>query len=461
MLTLPDAIVSLLIPFATLFTSPTWRKAQVLLVGAILTPGQRTVAAALRVMGRSDHRDYARYHEVLNRAVWSPRAAARILLVLLLQHLDGGDGPLVFGIDETLERRRGAKIKGRGIYRDAVRSSRSQLVKASGLRWISLMWLGHVPWAGRHWALPVLTVLAPSTRYYQQQGRRHKKLTDWARQMVMQLRRWLPQRPLALVGDNSYAVLDLLHCCQSLREPVTLIARLRLDAALYAPAPARQPGQNGRPPLKGARRPALKTILDQPQATWASVAVAWYDGATRTVELTSQTAVWYRSGKSPVLIRWVLIRDPQGSFATQALLCTDPAADPTQILEWFVLRWQLEVTPYQVRGRLFQEVRTHLGVETQRQWSDLAIARTTPVLLGIFSWITLAAHTLQKRHPMTQRKAAWYDKPSPTFVDAIALVRRHLWLESEGFSTSATDPDIQELPVALYHRLVDSLAYAA
>ena len=328
MLTLPNAIVSILIPFATLFTNPTWRKAQVLLVGAILTPGQRTVAAALRVMGRSDHRDYARYHEVLNRAVWSPRAAAHILLVLLLQHLDGGDGPLVFGIDETLERRRGAKIKGRGIYRDAVRSSRSQLVKASGLRWISLMWLGHVPWAGRHWALPVLTVLAPSTRYYQQQGRRHKKLTDWARQMVMQLRRWLPQRPLVLVGDNSYAVLDLLHCCQSLREPVTLIARLRLDAALYAPAPARQPGQNGRPPLKGARRPALKTILDQPQATWASVAVAWYDGTTRTVELTSQTAVWYRSGKPPVLIRWVLIRDPQGSFATQALLCTDPATDP-------------------------------------------------------------------------------------------------------------------------------------
>ncbi len=461
MLTLPDAIVSLLIPFATLFTSPTWRKAQVLLVGAILTPGQRTVAAALRVMGLSDDQNYARYHEVLNRAVWSSRAVARILLVLLLQHLDRGDGPLIFGIDETLERRRGAKIKARAIYRDPVRSSRQQLVKASGLRWISLMWLGHVPWAGRRWALPVLTVLAPSTRYYRQQGRRHKKLTDWARQMIMQLRRWLPQRPLALVGDNSYAVLDLLHCCQSLREPVTLIARLRLDAALYAPAPARQPGQNGRPPLKGARRPALKTILDQPQVTWASVAVAWYDGATRTVELTSQTAVWYRSGKPPVLIRWVLIRDPQGSFATQALLCTDPAADPTQILEWFVPRWQLEVTPYQVRGRLFQEVRTHLGVETQRQWSDLAIARTTPVLLGLFSWTTLAAHGLQKQRPMIQRRAAWYDKPLPTFVDAIALVRRHLWLESEGFSTSAVDPDTQELPVALYHRLVDSLAYAA
>ena len=461
MLTLPDVIVSILVPFATLFTKPTpgrgrgqaWRKAQVLLVGAILTPGQRTVAAALRVMGRSDQRDYAHYHEVLNRAVWSSRAAARILLALLLQHLDRSEGPLVFGIDETLERRRGPKIKARGIYRDAVHSSRQQLVKASGLRWISLMWLGHIPWAGRHWALPVLTVLAPSARYYRQQGRRHKKLTDWARQMVLQLRRWLPHRSLVLVGDNSYAVLDLLHCCQSLAQPVTLIARLRLDAALYVPAPPRQPGQNGRPPLKGARRPPLKALLDQPQAIGASATVAWYDGTTRTAELTSQTAVWYRSGKPPVLIRWVLIRDPQGTFAPQALLCTDPAADPNQILEWFVLRWQLEVT--------FREVRTHLGVETQRQWSDQAIARTTPILLGLFSWTTLAAHALQKGHPMTQRRAAWYAKPSPTFVDAVALVRCHLWLAPEGFSLSAANPDTQELPVALYHRLVDSLAYAA
>ena len=461
MLTLPDVIVSILIPFATLFTNPTpgrgrgqaWRKAQVLLFGAILTPGQRTVAAALRVMGRSDHLDYARYHEVLNRAVWSPREAARILLMLLLQHLDQGDGPLVFGIDETLERRRGPKIKSLGIYRDAVRSSRSHLVKASGLRWISLMWLGQIPWARRYWALPFLTVLAPSERYCRQRGRRHKKLTDWARQMILQLRRWLPHRPLVLVGDSSYAVLDLLHCCQSLAQPVTLIARLRLDAALYEPAPPRQMGQNGQPPLKGRRLPALKALPDLPAVSWIEVPAAWYDGTTRTLGLTSQTAVWYRSGKPPVSLRWVLVRDPQGEFTPQALLCTDPSADPTQILEWFVLRWQLEVT--------FQEVRAHLGVETQRQWSDQAIARTTPILMGLFSWTTLAAHLLRQQRPSAHRTAAWYAKPSPTFVDAIALVRRHLWLASEGFSLSAADPDIRKVPAALYHRLVDSLAYAA
>ena len=404
-------------------------------------------------MGRSDQDDYARYHEVLNRAVWSSRAVARVLLVLLLQHLDGGDGPLIFGIDETLERRRGAKIKARGIYRDAVRSSRHQLVKASGLRWISLMWLGHVPWAGRHWALPVITVLAPSSRYYQQQGRRHKKLTDWARQMVIQLRRWLPHRTLVLVGDNGYAVLDLLHCCQSLREPVTLIARLRLDAALYAPAPPRPPGQKGRSALKGQRRPSLKTLLDQPQVTWGQLrgGLVRRHHPHRRTHLPDRSL--YSSGKPPVLIRWVLVRDPEGSFDPQALLCTDPSADPTQILEWFVLRWQLEVT--------FQEARTHLGMETQRQWSDLAIARTTPALLGLFSWTTLAAHALQKQHPMTQRTAAWYNKPSPTFVDAIALVRRHLWLASEDFSVSPDNSDTQEFPLALYHRMVDSLAYAA
>ena len=440
MLTLPDAILPVLHPFATLFRNPTWLKAQILLVGAILAPGQRTVAAALRVMGRSDHLDYARYHEVLNRAVWSPRQAARILLMLLLQHLDQGDGPLVFGIDETLERRRGPKIKARGVYRDAVRSSRQQLVKASGLRWISLMWLGHVPWAGRYWALPFLTVLAPSERYYRQRGRRHKKLTDWARQMILQLRRWLPHRPLVLVGDSSYAVLDLLHCCQSLAQPVTLIARLRLDAALYEPAPPRQPGQNGRPPLKGRRLPALKTLLDLPTVSWATVSAAWYDGTTRTLGTHLANGGLVPLGQAAGTPALGLGSGPPRRIHSPGLALHrsvgGPDADPGMVCAALAT------------GGHLQEVRAHLGVETQRQWSDQAIARTTPILMGLFSWTTLAAHLLRQQRPSAHRTAAWYAKPSPTFVDAIALVRRHLWLASEGFSLSAADPDIRKVPAA-------------
>ena len=219
-----------------------------------------------------------------------------------------------------------------------------------------------------------------------------------------------------LVGDSGDAVPVSRHGAgsgpaplrQSLAQPVTLIARLRLDAALYESVPARQPGENGRPPLKGLRLPALKALLDLPTVSWVEVSVAWYDGTTRTVELTSQTAVWYRSGKPRVPICWVLVRDPQGEFATQALLCTDLAVDPTQILEWFVLHWQLEVT--------FQEVQAHLGVETQRQCSDRAISRTKPILMGLFSWTTLVAHLLRQQRPSAHRTAAWYTKPPPTSI---------------------------------------------
>ena len=182
---------------------------------------------------------------------------------------------MVFGIDETLERRQGPQIGALGIYRDAVRSSRSYVVKASGLRWVSLMWLGHIPWAGRNWALPVLTALVPSERYYRRRGRSHKKLTDRARQMILQLRRWLPHRSLVLVGDSGYAVLDLLHFCQSLRQPATFITRLRLDAGLYAPAPPRLQGQNGRPRVKGVRLPTLKALLNRPTVPWGTASVAW------------------------------------------------------------------------------------------------------------------------------------------------------------------------------------------
>ena len=458
---LPDAIIPALKPFAPMFQARTWTKVQVLLVGAVLATHRRTVTSALRVMGLSDDKGFARYHHVLNRAEWSPLQLSRVLLSLLLQHLDQGDGPLVFGIDETLERRRGKRIRAKGIYRDAVRSSGSHFVKASGLRWISLMWLTNIPWAHRTWALPVLTALAPSERYYQRMGRTHKKLTDWARQMIVQLRRWLPNRPVVLVADSSYAALDLLHFCQSMAQPVTIITRLRLDAALYEPAPPRLPGQIGRPRLKGQRLPTLRKLLDRPDTRWTKAVVSWYDGANRTVELNSHTAVWYHTGKPTVPIRWVLIRDPLHQFDSQALLCTDPAVVPVQIIEWFVLRWQVEVTPYPVRGRLFQEARAHLGVETQRQWSDRAIARTTPLLLGLFSWITLAAHVLGDRRPATTRSAAWYAKAEPTFVDAIALVRRHLWLASETFCMSSQRPDMLEIPTPLFNRFMESLTYAA
>ena len=239
---LPASIIFLLQPFAALFDVRTWRKVQVLLVGAMLAPGQRTVSSALQVLGLQEQRACARYHHVLSRAVWSSPAVSRVLLGLLLRHLAPATGPLVLGIDETIERRKGKQIAAKGVYRDGVRSSHGHFVKAMGLRWISLLGLVEIPWARRVWALPFLTVLAPSTRYHAVRGCRHKTVTDWARQMLCCVRRWLPVQELVVVGDRGYAALRLLAACQRMIPAITCLTRLRLDAALYAPPPPPVPG---------------------------------------------------------------------------------------------------------------------------------------------------------------------------------------------------------------------------
>jgi hypothetical protein len=448
---LPRAIIPVLRPFELLFSERVWQWAKILLIGAILAPGKRTVTAVLRVMGLSDEAQFQNYHRVLNRAVWSPYAASRILLRLLVDAFVPPDAPILLGLDDHIERRRGAKITAKGIYRDPVRSSRSFFVKTSGLRWLSMMLIAPIPWAQRVWALPFLTVLAPSERYHQERGKRHKQLTDWARQMLTQIRQWLPERVLVVVADSSYAAIELLAACQGLSLPVNLVTRLRLDAALYDPAPP-PTGRRGRPRVKGARQPTLAARLSDPATVWQDTTVRWYGGTTRRVRLASATAVWYHSGLPPASIRWVLISDPDGKFASQALLSTDPDADPAQMVEWFVQRWQLEVT--------FEEARAHLGIETQRQWSDLAIVRTTPVLLGLFSVVTLFAHHLLHGQEMPVRQAAWYTKGLPTFSDTLAFVRQQLWPASISWM-SPEEADMIKIPKALFARLTDALAYAA
>lgn len=451
MLTLPDEYNTLFAHFRPFFSKRVWPLALLLLVGAILAPGKRTVTAVLRIMGLSQARHFQNFHRVLNRAVWSNLALSACLLLLLLNTFLP-HGPVVLGLDETIERRRGAQIRAKGIYRDPVRSSKSHFVKASGLRWISMMLLVHIPWAQRIWGLPFLTALAPSERYDENSPRTPKKITDWVRQMGKQVRRWLPGRKLILVADSSYAALELLDSLLTLPEPVFMVTQLRLDAGLYAPAPPRDPHQVGCPPKKGQRLPKLSDVLVDKQTVWQTVTVShWYGQGPTQVELTSDTAVWYHSGKPVVPLRWVLVRDPKGKFETKAFLCTDPSVEPRQILKWFVRRWQVEVT--------FQEVRTHLGVETQRQWSDQALARTTPLLLGLFSWITLLAHQAQADGKLPVRQAAWYQKPWPTFSDALALVRRRIWLHW-GFCMSPSAPDIQKSPPNLFLRLFEAVCYS-
>lgn len=454
MLILPNDIVHLLVPFAQAFSDRTWEWVQLLVVGAILAPGRRTVTAILRVLGLSDERQFQRYHRVLNRVKWSGLLISRILLTLLVATFLAAGVPLIIAADETIERRTGDKIRAKGVWRDAVRSSKKHVVHCFGLRWISMMLLVPVPWSTRLWALPFLTVLAPSEKTNHANGKRHKTSIDWIGQMILVVRRWFPNRAIVLVVDGGLAAVKLgLRCCHLLL-PVSYVSRLRLDAALYDPpalAPAHKRGPKAK---KGLRQPSLQARVSDPTTVWSTVTVAWYGGTAREVDLASGTALWYTPGEDPLPLRWVLVRDrAKGKpFAPQAFFATDQAATAQQIVEWFVLRWNEEVT--------FEEVRAHLGVETQRQWSEKAIARTTPALLGMFSLITLIGYQLTLGQPMPLRTAAWYTKQTATFSDVIALVRRHLWTTMK-YTNSARKSGYVPIPSEVLHGLIDTFCYAA
>jgi hypothetical protein len=413
----PSTTGRLLAPFRRLFTRPTLRRLETMAAGVLLASGQRTVAAALRAVGKDGDAGFSGFHRVLNAARWSALEGARLLLMLIVAAFVP-EGLVVIGLDDTIERRKGSRIAAKGIYRDPVRSSKGCFVKVSGLRWLSLMVVARVPFARAAWGLPFLTVLCPSERAAGKAGQRHKKLTDWARQALLQVSRWLPGRTIVVVADSGYAVIEL---CLALVGKAVMISRLRLDARLFEPAPPRRPGQPGRPRRVGGELPKLSAVAENPATRWIPIELASRkDGRKHRGEMTSGTAVWYHPGSEPLPIRWIVVRRFDGNRKTEAFFSTDPAMVPEEVLRVFALRWQMEVT--------FAEVRKHLGVETQRQWSDLAIARATPMLLGLFSLVTLWA-AITPGLTVATRPTAWYRKTTPTFADALAAIRLQIWEE--------------------------------
>jgi len=279
---MPCEFVALIAAFAPLFSQPVFQHVHVLLLGAILAPGKRTVTPAFRVMGKNRDPHFQNDHRVLNRAIWASRAAAQILLGLLISAV-ARSGPVVLGLDDTIERRRGDKIAAKGIYRDPVRSSHAHFVKASGLRGLALMLLVRLPWAQRVWAWPFLTCLCPSQRDDEQRGRAHRKLTDRARRLLFLVARWLPGRDLVVTADSRFAALERL---EAVRAQVAVVPRLRLDAALYEPAPERRAKQTRRPRKKGRRLPTLQQVVTAQATQWQGVTVkGWYGQRERTVDI--------------------------------------------------------------------------------------------------------------------------------------------------------------------------------
>ena len=479
MQTLPAELLNLIVVFQPLFTKPVWEHAKILLLGALLARGKRTVTACLRVVGLSEEKAFQNYHRVLNRACWSALQASRMLLGLLLRLLPP-DGVVVIGADDTIERRRGKQINGLGCYRDPIRSSRKYVVKCFGLKWLSMMLLVKLPWSSRVWALPFLTVLCRAqvegqrpkvwhTRRRRKSKkkskaqvktkaglpnsmpRQHKTAIDILMILIRQVKRWLPRRLVVLVVDGGYAAVKLALCCAGTPN-LALVTRLRWDASLYHEAPKRAEGQRGPTPDKGARQRRPQQWANRSDTTWEETEVSWYGGQKKKLLLFSRTALWYTPGEAPVKIRYVITRDPGGKLRDEVFASTKLDATPAQIIEWVVMRWSVETT--------FEEAREHLGMETQRQWSALAIGRTTPCLLGLFSLVVLLTQRLQPDGQVPTLTAAWYAKPEATFSDCLVLVRKHLW-RSLNSVNSAPQAESVSFPASAWEHWLSCLAGAA
>jgi DDE superfamily endonuclease len=448
-------IIQLLATFAPAMTAPTFANALVLIYGTILAPGRRSRSAALRVLGLGHDATFGKYHRVLSRARWSPMVLSRMLLSLILRLLVPEHAPIMLLIDETLERRRGKQIAYTGWLRDAMRSTAKHVAITLGIRWCCMSVLVHVPWSQRPWALPFLIVPVLSEKTCQQLGKRHCGTVGWAMRLITQVRRWHPQRDMVLVGDGAYASVTLVQTCQRFQKPVTLVTRLRLDAGLYdvvGPQPAGKRGPTPKKGKKGAPQPKLTERLIDPTTAWQCLTVPGYGGQHKMLAVLTGVSLWYTQGVDPVPMRWVVVRCPEDEqFQPAAYLCSDPNMTAEQILGWFVSRWNIEVT--------FEELRAHLGFETQRQWSTRAIERTTPCLFGLFSLVVLVAKVLHPETlPVAQRR--WYPKEEATFSDALAAVRWQLWGEFH-CTASSLETDLCLIPRPLLQRLQNVACYAA
>jgi hypothetical protein len=421
MTNLSPAILSVFAIFSPLFSQPTYKNGLQLFIGHILCKGRHTIAEILRTIGLKNIKNYSKYHWILSRAKWSAFEASKKLL-LTLSKLCGSE--IIISIDSTIERRKGARIKGLGRQRDPVKSTKSNKVLTIGLNWLVCAMHTKFPWTNQAWACPFLTILMPPERPLSssrnrsdlEQKKRHKPLNKWASQSACFFRRLLGKtKNITIVADSSFATYQLANTCIDLG--INFISRMRLDARLFA---FPEKTKKGRPRLVGKRLSSLENRLKNEGVNWKELRVNWYGGKQKNVLVLSETCLWYGYGIRPVPIRWVLIKTEN---EVVALFSTNINILPNELIEKFVGRWQIEVT--------FEESRRHLGIETQRQWADAAIARTTPSIFASFSIINLIALELtkEKKEAIPIQTTSWYQKNHVCFSDVLSYIRLELLMK--------------------------------
>lgn len=438
MLNLPQAILHILTFFAPLFSRSVFKNFHLLVIGHILCKNRRTITEILRQLGLKNIKNYSKFHWVLSGAKWCSIRGAKILLSILGEICSKD---IVISIDSTIERRKGPHIKGLGRQRDAVQSTKENKVLVIGLNWLVCAIHVQFPWTSRIWACPFFSILmspenplsSSKNKSDLRKSRRHKTLNEWASQIVRIIAKWIGKiKNITIVADSAFATYVLANTCIDMG--VSLISRMRLDARTFEFPTI---NKKGRPRLIGKRLPTFESLAKNHSQVWQRVSVKWYGGSNKEVEILTGTCLWYGYGIRPVPIKWVLIKTESENTV---LFSSNLNHRYEYIIESFVERWQLENT--------FEECRRHLGVETQRQWSDKSIDRTTPCLFASYSIINLMALELSKKknESIPIQECSWYKKKQPTFSDILNYLRLEI-LKNKYFSKFGRKVDLEKSPL--------------
>jgi hypothetical protein len=440
----------LLNEFAPVFSQPTFRRSMLLLLGAILTTGRRTVANVLRTVGGLAQGDPSSFQRVLSSARWSGLQLACVLTRVLVRCFYAR-GVILLAGDDTVAEHRGKNVYGKARHRDAVRSSHSYTAHRYGHKWVVLSILVKFPFARRFWALPVLVALYRSPKDNQARGRKHQTPVALMRLLLRLMLRWFPGRTFQFAGDGGFGTHELSRFAQQSGGRLSLVSRFRGDANLYEPAPpVRTSKQGGRPRCKGAKLPSPQDVVATAR-TRQRLTVAWYGGSQRQVEVVTALAHWYKNGEGLVAVRWVYVHDCSGTHRDDYLFTTNVHLSAQEIIEAYTRRWNIETT--------FEEMRSYVGLESTRGWSRWTVLRTAPCLFGLYTVVALLYWALPRRSK-EGGQLHWQGKADTTFSDAITAVRRWLWT---GWVFKAIGPNdaFAKLPQRLRSILLYALAPAA
>jgi hypothetical protein len=443
---LPLDALPLFVEFAPAFTRPTFRRFVVLTAAAILTPGRHTLANVLRTLGRLAPGHCTSYRRVFSRAPWSGLELGCALAGFIIGRLVP-DGPVVLVGDDTVDGHPGKEVYGKARHRDPVRSSHAYTAWRWGHKWVVLAVLVRFPSAGRPWALPVLVDLYRSEEDDRRRGRPHRTPAQLLCRLVRALLLRFPGRRFILVGDSSYGTHEVARFCHRHRTRLTLVSKLHPEAHLFEPPPPYR--GLGRPRVKGGRRPKPREAVEAARRR-RRLTVGWYGGGTRRVSVVTGTGQWYKAGHGLVPVRWVHVRDLEGTHRDEYFYATDPTLDPAPIVTHYAGRWNIEST--------FQEARSHLGLESTRGRCRATVERAAPCLFGLYSVVAILFHSL----PEAERRGAvrWPGKTAVTFSDAVSAVRLWLWAEWV-FPRAGGGLDLEKLPEPLREVLRTALAPAA